>query len=91
MYSTHSAWLAKRHVHDGRRVPLGGGQVDQAALAQERDAAAVGQDELLDEGTRLARRDGHLSQRRDVDLDVKVARVGQDGAVLHHLEMAGGR
>src|SRR5205823_5693943 len=30
---------------------------------------------------------GQLRQRREVDLDVEVARVGEYGAVLHHVEV----
>ena len=29
----------------------------------------------------------HLFERRDVDLDVEMARVGHDRAILHHLEV----
>ena len=68
-------------------MALGGGQVDQPALAQQEEAPAVRQPELLDEGPHLSPSFGHLLQRRDVDLDVEVAGVGHDGAVLHRLEV----
>ena len=37
------------HVHDAGRVAVGGGQVDQPALAEDVEPAAVGQDVLVDE------------------------------------------
>jgi hypothetical protein len=53
-------------------VSLGGGQVDQAAVAEQVDPAAVLETELLDEladRTPFAR---EPLERRDVDLDVEV-------------------
>ena len=44
---------------------------------------AVGERELLGELPRLARLDRERAQRRDVDLDVEVAGVAEDRAVLH--------
>ena len=63
------------HVHDDRRVAFGGRDVDEPAVGEQVDAPAVGERELLDELPRLARLDGERPQRRDVDLDVEVARV----------------
>ena len=42
---------------------------------------------LLHEWTRLRDLAGHLCQGREVDLDVKVAGVGQDGSILHDLQV----
>ena len=73
--------VGEAHVHHAGRVAFGGGQVDQAAFAEQIDLPPVGQGVLLDEGAHLARRrDGHLFQRRDVDLDVEMAGVGDDRA-----------
>ena len=70
-----------------RRVPLGGGEVDEPALGEQVDRAAVGERELLDELARLARLGRERAQRRDVDLDVEVTGVGEDRAVLQALEV----
>src|SRR5450631_879926 len=64
-----------------------GGQVDEAAFSEQVDAAAVFHRVLVDEGARSALGGRQLFERRDVDLDVKVARVRNDGAVLHELEV----
>ena len=79
--------VREAHVHDDRRMALGGGDVDEPALGEQEDPPAVGELELLDEVARLARLGGERAQRRDVDLDVEVARVADDRAVLHHLEV----
>ena len=79
--------VGEAHVHHGRRVPLGGAQVDQPPLGQQVDAAPVGERELLDILAHGAPLDGQRRQRRDVDLDVEMARVADDGAVLHGLEV----
>ena len=68
-------------------MALGRRQVDQPAVGQQVDAAAVGHRVLLDELAHGALLDGELLERRDVDLDVEVAGVGDDGAVLHDLEV----
>ena len=71
--------VGEAHVHDARRVALGGGQVDQPALAeQEQTVRPSAQRELLHElADRAACSFGQLLQRRDVDLDVEVAGVGR--------------
>src|SRR5438067_2462622 len=78
--------VGEAHVHHARRMPLGRGEVDEAALAQHRDAVAVLEGVLVDE---LAHRAllRVLLQPGDVDLDVEVAAVRDDRAVLHLLEM----
>src|SRR5207248_5920918 len=79
--------VGEGHVHYARRVALGRGQVDQAALTQQVDAPAVIEYELLDVLAHLAALLGHRLQRRNVDLHVEVAGVGYDRAVLHQLEI----
>ena len=76
------------HVHNLRRVAVARRQVDQAALGQHVEGAAVGQAEALDvlpAGEALHRQ---LAQALHVHLAVEVAGVAQDGVVLHHLEVA---
>ena len=79
--------VGEAHVHDRRRVTLGRRQVDQAAVGEQVDAAAVRHGVLLDELAHRALLDRELLERRDVDLDVEVAGVGDDRAVLHDLEV----
>ena len=79
--------VREAHVHDRRRVPLRGGQVDEPALGEQVQAAPVGHVEALDVLPGPHRRDREVAQRRDVDLHVEVAGVGEDGSVLHHLEV----
>ena len=84
--------VGEAHVHDGARVALGGGQVDQAALAEHVDARGRRSRTYCSTNcAQLALLDAHRLQRRDVDLDVEVARVGDDAAVLHRLEVLAGR
>ena len=67
-------------------MPFGGREVDEPALADQVDAASVRELELLDLGTRLACGNSELAQRRDLDLDVEVAGVGEDRPVLQPLD-----
>ena len=69
-------------------MALGGGEVDEPAVGEQVDPAAVRERELLDELARLARLGRERAQRRDLDLDVEVARVGEDRAVLHRARCA---
>src|ERR1019366_4836566 len=69
----------------------GGGQVDEAAFAEQVDVAAVFHGVLVNEGARSALGGRQLFERRDIDFDVEVARVGDDGAVLHKFEVLLGK
>ena len=67
-------------------MAFGAGQVDEPAFAQHRDAVAILQRVLVHElahGALLR----VLLQPGDVHLHVEVAAVGDDGAVLHLLEV----
>ncbi len=75
------------HVHHERRMALGGGEIDEPPVGNQVEAPPVGERELLDELPRLPRLDGHVAQRRDLDLDVEVAGVGEDRAVFHPLHV----
>ena len=79
--------IGKAHVHDARRVALGGSQVDEAAFAEHVDPAVVLQGVLFDELPDLPLLLRDPPQSVKVQLDVEVTRVGDDGAVLHHEEM----
>ena len=69
-------------------MAVAGGEIHQAALGQYVQGLAIGQgiaDDVLP--AQLAAL-GQLPQRGHVDLAVKVSGVGQQGVVLHGLEMA---
>src|ERR1700754_1829023 len=63
------------------------GEIDEAAFAEEVDLAAVLQRGLLPGVARGAFAGRQSLQRRDVDLDVEVARVRNDSAILHQFEV----
>src|SRR5438445_11672330 len=42
--------VREAHVHDGRGMPVGGGQVDEASLAEAVEPPSASNRELLDEG-----------------------------------------
>src|SRR4051794_2876469 len=74
-------------VHDRRGVTLAGGEVDHAPGGQQVQPAPVGERVLLDQRPHPTGRPAGRAQRREVDLDVEVAGVGQHRAVLHPLEV----
>src|SRR5205809_1395069 len=79
--------VREAHVHHGRGMTFGPGEVDEPALAQEEDAASVGQPVLLYQRPHLPDPGRQLIESLEVDLGVEVTRVGEDRAVLHRLEM----
>ena len=56
MYSQAERLVGEAHVHHAGGVALGGGEVDQAALAEHEELAAVAELVLLDERAHLAAR-----------------------------------
>ena len=88
--STASACVANDRSITAAGWPSAGGEVDDAAAREQVDPAPA-ELELLDERAHLApRRRRARSSARQVDLDVEVAGVGEDRAVLHPLEVLGG-
>src|SRR4029453_15382373 len=81
--------IGEAHVHDRGRMAFRGSEIDQPSVGDEIDAPAVVQAELLHERPRGTGLDRELPERRDVDLDVEVTSVCQDGPVLHAGEMRG--
>ena len=75
------------HIHDLRRVAVARGQVDQTALCQHVQSAAVGQAVALDVGPAGEVLLSHVRQGGHVHLAVEVAGVAQDGIVLHHFKV----
>src|SRR4029453_15519039 len=80
--------VRERHVHDGRRMPLGRGEVHEAPLAQQMQTTAVTHRVPVEQPAdppHAATRE--LGERPLVDLDVEMTRVRHDRAVLHDLEV----
>ena len=71
--------IGEAHIHHRRGVTLCSGEVYQPAFSQQVDSPAVGSNEFLYEWPNFpaAHRGGH--QRRDVDFNVEVPAVGNDG------------
>ena len=68
-------------------MPLAGGEVHHTPAGQQVEAPAVDL-VLLDEREDLAlAAAGELAQVRQIDLDVEVSGIGQNGAVLHSLHV----
>ena len=67
--------IGKAHIHHRCGMALGGGQVNQAAFAEQIDLASVLHGILFNEGACSALRGSQLLECRNVDLDVEVARV----------------
>jgi hypothetical protein len=63
-------------------MSFSGGQIDQTAFAEEIYLASVTQCILIDEVASQALGRSQFLQRGNIDLDVKVSRVGNNGAVL---------
>ena len=76
----------ERHVHDRGGMALAGGEVDDAPGGEQVQAAPA-EVVLLHERPDVADLDGGGAQGVEVDLDVEVAGVGEDRAVLHALEV----
>ena len=79
--------VGKAHVHDRRGVAFGRGQVDQTAFRQDIEAGAVLQGKFLHRLPDMTPGGADALQGRDVDFDVEVPGIGEDGAVFHADEM----
>ncbi len=79
--------VGERHVHHRGRVSFSRRQIDQAPLAQHEDAPAIESiflHEVADDPRRPVR---DRRQPLQIDLDVEVTGVRDDGAVLHGTEV----
>ena len=71
------------HVHDLRRMSVSGRQVHQTSFCQDTDPLPGGQLIALDIFSHLFGLDRHFTKAGHIDLAVEVARVAEDGALLH--------
>src|ERR671932_1666359 len=74
-------------VHDLNRVAVAGRDVDEPSTSQDAQSSTVRKLVLGHVLAYLARGDRHLPQGRQVELVVVVARVGEENAVFHPLEV----
>jgi hypothetical protein len=73
--------------HDERGVTGGTSEVDETALGEEDDVAAAGHEEAVDLGLDVGDGFGVLLEPRNVDFDVEVTDVADNGVVGHSLEV----
>src|SRR5271156_651136 len=79
--------IGEAHVHYYCGVAFGGGQVDEAAFAEEINLAAVFHGVFVHEGAGGLFGAGQLFQRGDINFDVEVAGITDDRAVVHFFEV----
>lgn len=79
--------VGERAGHDEGRVASGASQVDETALSEEDDVAAVLHEVAVDLGLDAGDRLGVLLEPRNVDFDIEVTDVADNGVVGHRLEV----
>ena len=79
--------VGERAGHDEGRVASGASQVDETALSEEDDVAAVLHEVAVDLGLDAGDRLGVLLEPRNVDFDIEVTDVANNGVVGHLLEV----
>ena len=62
---------------------VGGGEIDESAFSQQKQFLAALQRVLFHEWSDSFLLFGNALQRRDIDLNVKMAAIGHDSAVFH--------
>ncbi len=82
--------VGERVAHDEARVSVSAAQVDQAALGEHDQVATVGQLVAVHLRLDVDLLDGVLVEPFDVELEVKVTDVAQDGVVVHVLKVTRG-
>src|SRR5712692_11577296 len=75
--------VGKAHVHDAGRVAFSRGEVDETAFAEDDDAPAVAEFVFFNKRSQLLRRRRHLAQGNQVELEIEMAAITDDRAVLH--------
>jgi hypothetical protein len=79
--------VGERAGHDEGRVTGSTAKVDKAALGKEDDVAAAGHEEAVNLGLDVLDRAGVGLEPSNVNLDIEVTDVADDGVVGHSLEV----
>src|SRR5262249_10271809 len=80
--------VRKAHVHNARGMAFRSREIDQTAFPKQAHAMSVfSQRKFFDPGTYNATLSSHLLQTRNIEFDIEVAAVADNGAVLHHGEV----
>lgn len=82
--------VGEGHRHDERRVSGSTSEVDQSSLGEKDDVVAVWHQESVDLGLDVRYRLGVCLEPGDIDFDVEVSNVADDGIVTHNAELLGG-
>src|SRR5258707_2034319 len=79
--------VGKAHVHHAGRMAFGGRQIDQPAFAEDDNPMAVAKFVFFDKRPELLNGLRHLAERNQVKLEIKIAAVADNRAVLHLRKM----
>lgn len=79
--------VGERARHDEGRVASGASQVDETALGKEDDMAAVLHEEAVDLWLDVLDGSSVLLQPGDINLDIEMSDVADDGIVWHNLKV----
>lgn len=79
--------IGERAGHDEGRVASCTAEIDQTTLGEEDDVAAAGHEVSVNLGFDVLYALGVLLQPSNVDLDIEMANVANDGVVTHGLEV----
>src|SRR5215472_1030292 len=79
--------VGEAHIHHGRGVAFGAGEVDQAAFGDQIDLAAVFQLELVDQRANFFFGSRQGFEHRDFDFHVEVAGIANHRTTLHGFEV----
>jgi hypothetical protein len=82
--------VGERAGHDERRVASSTAKVDKTTLSKEDDVAAAGHEEAVNLGLDVLDRGGVLLEPSNVNLDIEVTNVANNGIVGHSLEVLAG-
>ena len=76
--------------HDERRVSVGASQVNETSLSEKNDVSSVLHGVSVDLGLDVDLLGGVGLEPCDIDFDVEVTNVADDGVLLHDLKVLGG-
>lgn len=79
--------VGERARHDERRVTGGTAEVDETAISEEDDVAAILHEEAVDLGLDVCDRLGVGAEPGNIDFDIEVTDVADDGILGHDVEV----